>query len=285
MRSKRTAKKDLLIRSSRFQPVFTLRGQVQSFSNLMCFVFVDEVDLAEFDNFDDNHFAYTNSEGQVNGATSDSSSDSLTEKSMKKAPPPRPRDPPFIIKTRTLSIGSLPDMHVGEGELSEIAEDSLGVTPNELTHSSPQIYQEDSINSDTQNAALKLNDDNNKDISCQTHHSTAPDLKALEVNGVVPRPHSPSQMQTSNMRISFSDDGIKNYAVDLPDTGGATSGQRASALSRIKSGLSQVSHLIVNPNSSPHTRRRKQILEAQLLDNTMKSKLRFKNCQTKILLL
>ena len=100
MRSKRTAKKDLLIRSSRFQPVFTLRGQVQSFSNLMCFVFVDEVDLAEFDNFDDNHFAYTNSEGQVNGATSDSSSDSLTEKSMKKAPTPPTRKPPINIKKR-----------------------------------------------------------------------------------------------------------------------------------------------------------------------------------------
>ena len=87
------AKKDLPIRSSRFQPVFTLRGQFQSFSNLMCFVFVDEVDLAEFDNFDDNHFAYTNSEGQVNGATSDSSSDSLTEKTMEKGTTPRTREP------------------------------------------------------------------------------------------------------------------------------------------------------------------------------------------------
>lgn len=239
----------------------------------------DVVDPAEFDNFDDDHFGSSKLDSQLNGVASQSASGSLAEKDSKQTALPRPQGLPTIIKTRTLSLGSLPDLHVGEDSNSEGQGDLLGATPDELTHSSPQIYHTE------QNADLLTpSAANDRDLSCQTHHSTAPDLKTLELNGHEENPDSIAQTQSPNMRISFSDDGLKNYTLDLPGVP-AAGGQRSSALSKIKSGLSQVSHLIVNPNSSPHTRRRKQVLEAQLLDNSMKSKLRFKNCQTKILLL
>ena len=84
---------------------FSKRTGSPNFSNSMCFVIVDEVDLAEFDNFDDNHFGHNNSEGQVNGATSDSSSDSLTEKTMEKAPPPQTQGRPTKRKKGQKTIG------------------------------------------------------------------------------------------------------------------------------------------------------------------------------------
>lgn len=129
-------------------------------------------------------------------------------------------------------------------------------------------------------------------LSVQTHHSTAPDLQALHGAHHATAPgqqgydmNDPA-LYSSQIKMSFSDDGLKQYSIMLPENSTlASTASNRSPLSKLRSGLSQVSQLIVNQNSSPHTRRRKQVLEAQLLDNTITSKLRFKNCETKILLL
>lgn len=128
-------------------------------------------------------------------------------------------------------------------------------------------------------------------LANQTHHSTAPCLHVLDPslnhsdteeekvqsgdnNGI-------NKLMTPSMKISFSDDGLKNYTVVHSESDVGTS---RSPFSKIKSSISQVSQLIVN-QSSPHARRRKQVLEAQLLDNHIKSANQFKEMKTKILLL
>lgn len=176
-----------------------------------------------------------------------------------------------IIRTRTISMGSLPELST---DVSEDPVDSLLIqTPDTLRHSAPHICGEE------ETLAIPVSEP----IALQTHHSTAPDLQTLGENGAMA--NGSSRLHSPHMKISFSDDGLKQYCVIGPEITNSASGPNRSPFSKLRSGLSQVSQLIVNQNSSPHTRRRKQILEAQLLDNSMKSNLRFKNFQTKILIL
>ena len=178
---------------------------------------------------------------------------------------------PRIIKTRTLSLNSLPDLSSND-DTAAVDELSLQVT-DDMFHSAPHICLDD-----TSYAAKE----ERNGLGSNTHHSTAPDLQAL-AGALPPASMLPPANHSSNdqIKMSFSDDGFKQFSVIAPNSHGLG----RSPLSKLKSGLSQVSQLIVNPNSSPQTRRRQQVLEAQVLDNTVKSNLRFKNCKTKILLL
>lgn len=175
--------------------------------------------------------------------------------------------------------GSLPDL-TG----SDLSDDEF--SSNDFRHSSPQIHS-------TQTPKVVNSvDEPAKQLVNQIHHSTAPCLQDLDLShlsSITNSSHQTEQHASSDckltsptMKISFSDDGLKTYTIVEADLESLTP---KSPLSKIRSGLSQVSQLIVNQSTSPHARRRKQILEAQLLDNHMKSNEQFKNCKTKILLL
>lgn len=197
--------------------------------------------------------------------------------------------PTNIIKTRTLSVGSLPELNTSPANASSLNSEHLVHGADELSNSAPQLFHE---NSDT----VTVSDTETLDAHYfkQDPHPTASNIQALYSfdgmqetrSGEPPHNHQASNglLNKPPNVISFTDDSFKQYSIVLPmhSTSGAVN---RSPLSKLKSGLSQVSQLIGNQNQSPHARRRKQVLEAQLSDNTMKSSLRFQNCSTNILLL
>jgi len=197
--------------------------------------------------------------------------------------------PTNIIKTRTLSVGSLPELNTSPANASSLNSEDLVYGADELSNSAPQLFHE---NSDSVTAS----DTETLDAHYfkQDPHPTASNIQALYSfdgmqetrSGEPPHNHQASNglLNKPPNVISFTDDSFKQYSIVLPmhSTSGAVN---RSPLSKLKSGLSQVSQLIGNQNHSPHARRRKQVLEAQLSDNTMKSSLRFQNCSTNILLL
>lgn len=192
------------------------------------------------------------------------------------------------VRHRSFRQGSLPDLTTSD---SDVYNNELSSSDN-FRHSSPQIHVvvEGQLPSDTVSSA----DDSDKRLSIQTHHATAPCLQDLKQLGdPCQEPDSIGQAGNSvssdgllltspTMKFSFSHDGLENDGKMEVDSEVIT---RRSPFSKIRSGLSQVSQLIIHQSASPHARRRRQILEAQLLDNHMKSNEQFKNCKTRILLL
>jgi len=165
---------------------------------------------------------------------------------------------PNVIKTRQISTcsstGSLPELR----DTLAIDADHSG----ELCSSTPDIATRVLVSTE---------------LAQQTHHSTAPCLHSLDTNddcGVERSSELDYGLSVPRMSLSYSDE---------PVSQGLNTNR--TALSKIKSSLSTVSQLIVHQSPTPQTRRRRQVLEAQLLDNQMNSSLRFKQYKTKILLL
>lgn len=221
----------------------------------------DEDDLERYDDFSDPSDRVSNGDGHV--SSSDTSSEHIDE--MR------------VLKTTAITVGSLPDLSTTptNGCLMDVNQE---MNYGRLARSSPHIVVDDAASVDTPSVSS---------LAGQTHHSTAPCLQSLE-NCNQDQTTSASELQLPSSdtaqnhgwKISFSDDALKNYTIVMSD--GITN---KSPLSKIRSGLSQVSQLIVNQSTSPRSRRRRQVLEAQLLDNHMKSHEQFKYCKTKIILL